>query len=49
MNALTEEDRLLLELNKISNLTGKLTVLHFMGNFNENVNFIAPVSKLVFF
>ncbi|XP_073971470.1 formin-like protein isoform X2 [Rhodnius prolixus] len=47
VNALTEEDRLLLELNKISNLTGKLTVLHFMGNFNENVNFIAPQIEML--
>ncbi|KAK9501805.1 hypothetical protein O3M35_012472 [Rhynocoris fuscipes] len=47
VNALTEEDRLLLELNKISNLTGKLTILHFMGNFNENVNFIAPQIEML--
>ncbi|BES96764.1 Drf_GBD [Nesidiocoris tenuis] len=47
ISALTEEDRLLLELNKIANLPNKLNILHYMGNFNENVNFIAPQIEIL--
>ncbi|XP_014252298.1 formin-like protein CG32138 isoform X2 [Cimex lectularius] len=45
--ALTEEDRLLLELNKITNLPNKLSILHYMGNFNENISFIAPQIEML--
>ncbi|CAH1396203.1 unnamed protein product [Nezara viridula] len=42
ISVLTEEDRLLLELNKITNLPNKLSILHYIGSFKENIQFIAP-------
>lgn len=44
ISVLTEEDRLLLELNKINNLPNKLNILQYIGSFKENVQFIGPVS-----
>ncbi|KAF6209241.1 hypothetical protein GE061_014986 [Apolygus lucorum] len=47
INLLTEEDRLLLELNKIANVQNKLNILQYMGNFNENLNLIAPQIEIL--
>lgn len=44
INALTEEDRFMLQLTKVERIQSKLSIMNYMGNFVDSLHLIGPVS-----
>uniref|UniRef100_A0A671R7K9 Formin-like protein 3 n=1 Tax=Sinocyclocheilus anshuiensis TaxID=1608454 RepID=A0A671R7K9_9TELE len=42
LDQLTEEDRFMLLFSKIERLTQRMSIITFVGNFNDNVNMLTP-------
>lgn len=42
---LTDEDRFMMQFSKIERLMQKMTIMAFVGNFNESVQMLTPVSS----
>ncbi len=45
LDQLAEEDRFMLLFSKIERLTQRMSIITFVGNFNDNVNMLTPVSN----
>lgn len=45
LDQLAEEDRFMLFFSKIERLTQRMSIITFVGNFNDNVNMLTPVSN----
>lgn len=44
VNLLSEQDKFMLQLTKVENLSTNLSVMNYMGNFGNSLSFISPVS-----
>lgn len=45
LNLLTEEDKFVLQLTRVERITGKLSIMSYMGNFFESLHRVGPVSQ----
>lgn len=45
LNLLTEEDKFVLQLTRVERITGKLSIMSYMGNFFESLHRVGPVSE----
>jgi formic-like protein len=43
VNLLTEEDKFMLHLTKVERIASKLSIMNYMGNFEESFALISPV------
>lgn len=46
LEQLAEEDRFMLLFSKIERLTQRMSIITFVGNFNDNISMLTPVSQL---
>jgi formic-like protein len=46
VNSLTEEDKFVLQLTKVERIASKLSIMNYMGNFDEGFELISPVSVI---
>lgn len=44
INLLTEEDKFVLHLTKIERISSKLSIMSYMGNFQDSLHLITPVN-----
>lgn len=44
---ITDEDRFMMQFSKIERLMQKMTIMAFVGNFNESVQMLTPVSYML--
>lgn len=43
LEALSDEDRFMMQFSRIERLNQRMTIMTFMGNFNDNVQMLTPV------
>lgn len=47
VNALTDEDKFMLNMTKVERLASKLSIMNYMGNFIDSIHLISPVRKFL--
>lgn len=45
LEALSDEDRFMMQFSRIERLNQRMSIMTFMGNFNDNVQMLTPVRK----
>lgn len=45
LEALSDEDRFMMQFSRIERLSQRMTIMTFMGNFTDNVQMLTPVRK----
>lgn len=43
LEALSDEDRFMMQFSRIERLNQRMSIMTFMGNFNDNVQMLTPV------
>lgn len=46
LEALSDEDRFMMQFSRIERLTQRMSIMTFMGNFNDNMQMLTPVRSL---
>ena len=49
LELLTEEDRFIYRLSFTERLASKLNVMHYIGNYFDNIHLITPVNNIILF
>lgn len=45
LEALSDEDRFMMQFSRIERLNQRMSIMTFMGNFNDNVQMLTPVRE----
>ena len=45
VEALSDEDRFMMQFSRIERLNQRMSIMTFMGNFSDNVQMLTPVSE----
>lgn len=45
LEALSDEDRFMMQFSRLERLSQRMTIMTFMGNFNDNVQMLTPVRQ----
>lgn len=48
LEALSDEDRFMMQFSRIERLSQRMTIMTFMGNFADNVQMLTPVRQTPF-
>lgn len=46
LEALSDEDRFMMQFSRLERLSQRMTIMTFMGNFNDNVQMLTPVRQI---